>query len=81
MRLSTVESGHRMVDKLMLGAIGVVSGGKAPDVLRVIKHRPELFGAAYSAWVHEVLRGPSSWTAGERELFAAHVSTLNHCLF
>jgi len=27
------------------------------------------------------MRGPSAWTVGERELFAAFVSRLNQCLF
>ena len=27
------------------------------------------------------LRGPSDWSAGERELFAAFVSSLSQCLF
>ena len=28
-----------------------------------------------------LLRGPSAWSVGERELFAAFVSALNHCHF
>jgi hypothetical protein len=31
--------------------------------------------------VHEALRGPSEWSVGERELFAAYTSKLNHCRF
>jgi len=27
------------------------------------------------------MRGPSDWSDGERELFAAFVSSLNQCLF
>ena len=27
------------------------------------------------------LRGPSDWSEGERELFAAFVSSLNQCVF
>jgi len=27
------------------------------------------------------MRGPSDWSAGERELFAAFVSSLNQCPF
>jgi len=27
------------------------------------------------------MRGPSEWTVGERELFAAFVSRLNQCVF
>jgi len=28
-----------------------------------------------------VMRGPSDWSVGERELFAAFVSSLNQCPF
>jgi hypothetical protein len=28
-----------------------------------------------------VMRGPSEWTVGERELFAAYTSYLNRCPF
>jgi len=28
-----------------------------------------------------VMRGPSPWSVGERELFAAFVSRLNQCVF
>jgi hypothetical protein len=32
-------------------------------------------------WTHAVMRGPSEWTVGERELFAAFTSKLNQCPF
>jgi hypothetical protein len=28
-----------------------------------------------------VMRGPSQWSVGEREIFAAYVSQLNQCVF
>lgn len=52
-----------------------------PDILKVICHRPGYFGAPYSAAVQSALRGPSAWTVGERELFAAFVSRQNECRF
>jgi hypothetical protein len=51
------------------------------DVLKVMMHRPEFFGAPYRVLLHDVMRGPSTWTAGERELFAAFTSRLNQCPF
>jgi hypothetical protein len=63
----------------------VLDGEHAPaDALGVIKtllYRPELFGGPFSETLHEAMRGPSEWSAGERELFAGFASHLNQCLF
>ena len=32
-------------------------------------------------YTHALMRGPSEWTVGERELFAAFVSRVNQCPF
>jgi len=50
-------------------------------VLKTLHYRPELFGAPYSDALDRAMRGPSEWTDGERELFAAFVSSLNQCPF
>ena len=81
MRLETVERGHRLPQKLLLGVMRVVSGRRAPDIVRSILYRPELWGRAASRWTQAVMRGPSHWSVGERELFAAFTSRLNQCLF
>jgi len=81
MRLRKVEGGHRLPQKLILGLIRLKSGRRAPDILRVIFYRPDLFGRAMSAWTHAVMRGPSPWKVWERELFAAFTSSLNECRF
>jgi hypothetical protein len=49
--------------------------------MRTVLYRPELFGKPYSDLIHALLRGPSDWSAGERELFAAFTSRLNTCRF
>jgi hypothetical protein len=63
----------------------VLDGEHAPaDALGVIKtllYRPELFGGPFSEALHEAMRGPSEWSAGERELFAGFASHLNQCVF
>jgi hypothetical protein len=51
------------------------------DVRNVLAHRPELFGEPFSRALQEVMRGPSAWSVGERELFAAFVSARNQCVF
>lgn len=52
-----------------------------PDVVRALAYRPEFFGGAFSNAIDALLRGPSDWSIGERELFAAFVSRQNKCPF
>jgi hypothetical protein len=80
MRLKAVERG-RLTDRLLYAVIRTLSGFRAPDVVRTLRYRREFFGAAHSAHTQAVMRGPSAWSVGERELFAAFVSRLNHCHF
>jgi hypothetical protein len=65
--------------------IAVLEGGhvpaEAPGVIKTLMYRPELFGRAFSDAVDHAMRGPSDWSAGERELFAGFTSSLNQCLF
>jgi hypothetical protein len=65
----------------MLKLIGLFLGGDAPDVVRTLLYRPEFFGRPFRELIQQRLRGPSAWTVGERELFAAFVSDLNKCKF
>ena len=50
-------------------------------MLKTLHYRPELFGKPYSDALELALRGPSDWSDGERELFAAFISSLNQCVF
>jgi hypothetical protein len=50
-----------------------------PDVVRTMNYRSGFFGGPCSALLQSVMRGPSEWTVGERELFAAYTSYLNRC--
>jgi hypothetical protein len=65
--------------------IAVLEGGhapaEAPGVIKTLMYRPELFGRPFSDEVDRAMRGPSDWSAGERELFAAFTSLLNQCPF
>jgi hypothetical protein len=81
MRLARVEHRHRLKEKLKLGLIRVLSGRRVPDVVKTILYRPELWGRPMCEWTQAVLRGPSQWSVGERELFAAFTSKLNQCVF
>ena len=81
MRLARLDRGHALKEKLILAMIRLMSRREPPDVVKTIFYRPALFGKPHSAWLQAVLRGPSKWTVGERELFAAFTSRLNQCVF
>lgn len=81
MRLRVVERGHRLPQKLFMAVVRVLSGHRVVDVVRTLLYRPEFFGAPMCAWTQAVMRGPSDWSVGERELFAAFTSRLNQCVF
>ncbi len=80
MRLPKVHHGHGLRDKMLLGLIRVVRG-HAPGVVRTLFYRKEFFGRPWSELTQQVMRGPSPWSVGEREMFAAFVSRLNQCVF
>jgi hypothetical protein len=64
-----------------LACVDAVETERPIGVLKTINYRPEIFGRPFSAALDAAMRGPSDWTPGERELFAAFVSSLNQCLF
>lgn len=80
MRLARVHRGHPFADKLKLTAMRIVAG-HAPGVVRTLLYRKSFFGGKFSELTQQVMRGPSPWSVGERELFAAFVSRLNQCIF
>ena len=81
MRLSVVDVGHRPEEAAMLAAIRERSGAEPLGVVKTLLYRPELFGLPFSEELDVVMRGPSEWSAGERELFAGFTSLLNQCPF
>lgn len=80
MRLARVHRGHALPDKVRLVAMRIMAG-HAPGVVRTLLYRKSFFGGKFSELTQQVMRGPSEWSVGERELFAAFVSRLNQCVF
>ncbi len=66
---------------MRLEAIAAVPTERPLDVVRTIVYRSELFGRPFSDALQDLMRGPSEWSVGERELFAAFVSAQNQCPF
>jgi hypothetical protein len=76
-----IELLHGPAEQAALDAIRAERGAEPVDVIKALLYRPELFGGPMSEALEEVMRGPSDWSAGERELFAAFVSARNQCPF
>jgi hypothetical protein len=55
--------------------------GRLPGPVAVQSFRRGLFGKYYAPILRDSLRGESSWSFGERELFAALVAAQNQCAF
>lgn len=55
-------------------------GVEPPGIYYLFAARPEAT-PHLANFVHEVMRGPSDLSAGQRELIAAFVSARNHCVF
>jgi hypothetical protein len=80
-RLDVVDHGHAPDEAAMLREIRERSGNEPLGVVKTLLYRPELFGMPFSDELDRVMRGPSDWSAGERELFAGFTSLLNQCPF
>ena len=81
MRLPEIDRGDSVKNRLLIGFISTVSGMRLPDAARVAFYHKSFFSVPLGAWTQAVMRGPSSWTVGERELMAAMVAKWNACAF
>jgi hypothetical protein len=81
MRLTAVDTGHAPAEAAVLDEIRERSGREPLGVVKTLLYRPRLFGLPFSEALERVMRGPSDWSSGERELFAAFTSQLNQCHF
>jgi hypothetical protein len=81
MRLEVVDGGHAAPEAQMLTMIRERSGTEPLGVVKTLLYRPELFGEPFSEALDVVMRGPSEWSTGERELFAGFTSLLRQCPF
>jgi hypothetical protein len=81
MRLDVLDHGHPLRVKALFALIRLMSGHRAPDVVKTLKYRSEFFGAGMSELFQEVMRGHSQWSVADRELMATYVSKVNACDF
>src|SRR5215218_8024659 len=80
MRLPTYELGARRRQRAFVRFTRAL-GAELDDVGKVSLRRPSFFGRPFLRLAHSLLRGPSQWSVGEREFFAAVVSQANSCQF
>jgi hypothetical protein len=66
---------------MRLACVDAVEVANPIGVVKTLHYRSELFGVPFSNALDIAMRAPSDWSAGERELFAAFVSSLNQCPF
>src|SRR5215467_2507419 len=81
MRLEILNRGYGLGTKVLFAFIHAVSRQPLPDAARLVFYRPDFYGSPMKELTHEVMRGPSAWSVGDRELMAALVSKTNDCAF
>src|SRR6185437_6066384 len=81
MRLPEIERGDGLANRLLIGFVSLVSRMRLPDAARVAFYHRDFASLPLGAWTQATMRGPSSWSVGERELMAAMVANWNSCRF
>jgi uncharacterized peroxidase-related enzyme len=81
MRPAVLEHGHRLRAQMFIRLVQLLSGQRMDAVAQMALYRPQFFGDPVLTLCAEVLRGPSYWSAAEREYFAVFTSRLNECPF
>jgi alkylhydroperoxidase family enzyme len=81
MRLAILDNGHSFGTKALFALIRTVSRQPVLDVIKLVKYRADFYGEPMQGVTHEAMRGPSTWSIGDRELMAAFVAKTNHCEF
>jgi uncharacterized peroxidase-related enzyme len=81
MRLHEAEKGDGFFQALLFRFISMVSGMRLPDAARIVMYHEDFYGKPMAAWTQAAMRGESSWSVGERELFAAMTAKWNSNTF
>lgn len=79
MRLAILDTGHTLGTKVLFAIIRTASRQPVLDAVKVVKYRADFYGNPMSIITQEVMRGPSAWSVGDRELMAALIAKTNEC--
>lgn len=78
-RLPVIERGREWRALALRPVLRWLFGPPTPGLVKVLLYRYGFFGKPVGRYGQAALRGPSRWSVGERELFAAVVSVGNRC--
>ncbi|MCE7001992.1 hypothetical protein LWC34_03970 [Kibdelosporangium philippinense] len=81
MRLSILDRGHRTRAMLFLKMTAIMSRVDNPDIVKTLLCRPGFLTRALLDLTVPAMRGPSYWTAGEREYLAMTTAQRYECSF
>jgi alkylhydroperoxidase family enzyme len=81
MRLSILDDGHRRRAKLFFKLTSLRSRVDSPDIVKTLLYRPDFFARPLLELTADAMRGPSYWTAAEREFLAMSNAQLQECPF
>jgi AhpD family alkylhydroperoxidase len=80
-RLSILDRGHRRRAKLFLTTTSALSRVDSPDIVKMLLYRPDFLTRPLLELTAHAMRGPSYWTAAEREYLAMCTAQLHQCRF
>lgn len=81
MRLSILDNSHRRRAKVFFALTSKMSGVASPDIVKMLLYRPGFLTGPLLDLTADAMRGPSYWTAGEREFLAMSTAQLHECPF
>nr|WP_042189089.1 hypothetical protein [Kibdelosporangium sp. MJ126-NF4]CEL18653.1 hypothetical protein [Kibdelosporangium sp. MJ126-NF4]CTQ98137.1 hypothetical protein [Kibdelosporangium sp. MJ126-NF4] len=81
MRLSILDNGHRLRARIFLTTTARLSRVDSPDIVKMLMYRPDFLTRTLLDLSAPAMRGPSYWTAGEREYLAMCTARRHRCPF
>ena len=81
MRPDALNTRYSLSARLIFAAVRMITRRPLPDAAKINLYRPEFYGDPMKRLTQAAMRGPSSWSIGERELMAAYVSAANGSAF